>query len=172
MHIDIYHIKHYFSRLKTFVKTVTCRPNCFNSDSNFIILLWQFFSLTVLCVTLASLCYMQALYKLFLGADDDDDIDNCFKLRVIVWQASSLQRLVTPPSQSASVAHGIKVIRLKVAIDRRLTVVDERSPAVLKYKTPHFRWTHKLSHITWSLWGGGYAGERRFRSDFQGETFS
>jgi len=52
---------------------------------------------------------------------------------------TNLQRLVTPSSAAAAVAHGIKVIRLKVAIDKRLTVVDERSPAVLKYKTPHFR---------------------------------
>lgn len=35
--------------------------------------------------------------------------------------------------------HGIKVRRLKVAIDKRLTVVDESSSSVLKYKTPHFR---------------------------------
>jgi len=50
---------------------------------------------------------------------------------------STLQRLVTPASTAA---HAIKVVRLKVAIDKRLTVVDERSPAVLKYKTPHFRY--------------------------------
>ena len=56
---------------------------------------------------------------------------------VLPVQVPSLQRLVTP--STAAVANGIKVIRLKVAIDKRLTVVDERSPAVLKYKTPHFR---------------------------------
>ena len=58
-------------------------------------------------------------------------------------QTTSLQRLVMPPSAAASVAHGLKVIRLKVAIDKRLTVVDERSPAVLKYKTPHFRYIYQ-----------------------------
>jgi len=58
--------------------------------------------------------------------------------RVSVQQVSTLQRLVTPASTAA---HAIKVVRLKVAIDKRLTVVDERSPAVLKYKTPHFRCT-------------------------------
>lgn len=44
-----------------------------------------------------------------------------------------------PPMPPAAPSHGIKVVRLKVAIDKRLTVVDERSAAVLKYKTPHFR---------------------------------
>jgi len=62
-----------------------------------------------------------------------------------ILQVSSLQRLVTPSSASAALGHGVKVVRLKVAIDKRLTVVDERSPAVLKYKTPHFRFHAFLS---------------------------
>ena len=61
--------------------------------------------------------------------------------RPVLLQVPSLQRLVTPSTAAAAVAHGIKVVRLKVAIDKRLTVVDERSPAVLKYKTPHFRYS-------------------------------
>ena len=61
-----------------------------------------------------------------------------------MFQAPSLQRLVTPSSAAAAVAQGLKVVRLKVAIDKRLTVVDERSPAVLKYKTPHFRYSTLL----------------------------
>jgi len=65
-------------------------------------------------------------------------------LSLMSLQTTSLQRLVMPPSAAASVAHGLKVIRLKVAIDKRLTVVDERSPAVLKYKTPHFRYIYHV----------------------------
>lgn len=34
---------------------------------------------------------------------------------------------------------GIKIARLRVGIDKRLTVIDEKSSSVLKYRTPHFR---------------------------------
>ena len=40
----------------------------------------------------------------------------------VLLQVPSLQRLVTP-SSAAAVAHGIKVIRLKVAIDKRLIII-------------------------------------------------
>ena len=33
----------------------------------------------------------------------------------------------------------IHITKFKVGIDKRLTTIDERSPGVLKYKTPHFR---------------------------------
>ena len=32
-----------------------------------------------------------------------------------------------------------KVLKLKAAIDKKPTTIDERSTAVLKYRTPHFR---------------------------------
>jgi len=33
----------------------------------------------------------------------------------------------------------IKVLKLKCGIDKKLTSIDEKSNAVLKYRTPHFR---------------------------------
>ena len=36
-------------------------------------------------------------------------------------------------------ALGIKVVSLKVSIDKKPTSLDEKSSAVLKYRTPHFR---------------------------------
>ena len=36
-------------------------------------------------------------------------------------------------------ASHFKVLKLKAAIDKRLTSIDEKSNAVLKYRTPHFR---------------------------------
>jgi hypothetical protein len=50
---------------------------------------------------------------------------------------SNMRTLYESPPGMPS--HGVRVVRLKVAIDKRLTSIDERSPSVLKYKTPHFR---------------------------------
>lgn len=46
------------------------------------------------------------------------------------------RHLSTAPSLSSQF---VKVSRLRVGIDKRLTIVDEKSSAVLKYRTPHFR---------------------------------
>jgi len=51
----------------------------------------------------------------------------------------SIPRSLQTLPQPGMPAQGVKVVRLKVAIDKRLTIIDERSPSVLKYKTPHFR---------------------------------
>lgn len=42
-------------------------------------------------------------------------------------------------SKQALQKTGIKIARMRVGIDKRLTVVDEKSNSVLKYRTPHFR---------------------------------
>lgn len=42
-------------------------------------------------------------------------------------------------SKQALQKTGIKIARLRVGIDKRLTVIDEKSNSVLKYRTPHFR---------------------------------
>lgn len=33
----------------------------------------------------------------------------------------------------------LRITKFKAGIDKKLTTIDERSPGVLKYKTPHFR---------------------------------
>ncbi len=36
----------------------------------------------------------------------------------------------------------IRIQELEAKIENRPTIVDEKSPAVLKYRTPHFRYEH------------------------------
>ena len=43
------------------------------------------------------------------------------------------------PLQPSLLSQYIKIARLRVGMDKRLTIIDEKSPAVLKYRTPHFR---------------------------------
>lgn len=39
-----------------------------------------------------------------------------------------------------STVMGIKIEKIKVKIENKATQIDERSPSVLKYKTPHFKY--------------------------------
>lgn len=83
--------------------------------------------------------------------DDEEEIDNVNEAHnnyVMLSQPPTSSTVLpnsrgiraSPRSMTSGLpTHGVKVVRLKVAIDKRLTVIDERSPSVLKYKTPHFR---------------------------------
>lgn len=55
--------------------------------------------------------------------------------------SSQEQNMSRPPSQSNLTKPNlpIRIVELEAKIENRPTIVDEKSPAVLKYRTPHFR---------------------------------
>jgi len=48
----------------------------------------------------------------------------------------SIKQLVNVP---VTRQYGVNITRMRFGLDKRLTLIDEKSPAVLKYRTPHFR---------------------------------
>ena len=79
-------------------------------------------------------------------------------------QSSPYRVSATPPLNPDK----FKVLKLKAAIDKKPTTIDERSTAVLKYRTPHFRfvcllpnwpefvrWRFLCTHV--SITAGPYA---------------
>ncbi len=41
----------------------------------------------------------------------------------------------------------IRIQELEAKIENRPTIIDEKSPAVLKYRTPHFRYCYKNKNL-------------------------
>lgn len=72
-------------------------------------------------------------------ADDNNmnEAQNHFGFTLSHDPSSSIAK--TPGAPAVQQRPGIKIARLRVGIDKRLTVIDEKSSSVLKYRTPHFR---------------------------------
>ena len=49
------------------------------------------------------------------------------------------KRTATMQTKTAASILPIRIVELEAKIENRPTIVDEKSPAVLKYRTPHFR---------------------------------
>lgn len=56
---------------------------------------------------------------------------------VLMGQDGSGSVLTAPGASKQGVE--VKIARLRIGIDKRLTTIDEKSSSVLKYRTPHFR---------------------------------
>jgi len=52
-----------------------------------------------------------------------------------------MQTITNEKSQQSTLP--IRILELEAAIENRPTMIDEKSPAVLKYRTPHFRYMKK-----------------------------
>lgn len=54
--------------------------------------------------------------------------------------ASSRNKPVVNTTPLKGMSSKIKILHLQAKIDNEPTKIDETSPAVLKYRTPNFRW--------------------------------
>jgi hypothetical protein len=45
----------------------------------------------------------------------------------------------------------IRILEFEAKIENRPTILDEKSPAVLKYRTPHFRYRRKKKQLKFIL---------------------
>lgn len=76
------------------------------------------------------------------GVADDNSMNEAQSHFGFNLSHESSGSLTKTPGAAAGVGRrpgGIKIDRLRVGIDKRLTVIDEKSSSVLKYRTPHFR---------------------------------
>jgi len=55
---------------------------------------------------------------------------------------TAVMRTITNEKPQQSILP-IRILELEATIENRPTILDEKSPAVLKYRTPHFRYYEK-----------------------------